>query len=89
MFNNLFQQGSISICISRGVNTLLRKNKDGGWDLDNYRPITLLNTVFKLVSYRLQSVARILLGKEQTYSVVPNNSEESASDPHYTRGCKI
>lgn len=44
-----------------------------GWDLDNYRPITLLKTEFKIMTKILleclQSVAKILLRAKQTCSV--------------------
>ena len=73
VFNNWFRQGSVPRRITRGVITLLRKDKGGGGNLDNYRPITLLNTelkiLAKILTERLQLVADRLLGPEQTCAV--------------------
>ncbi len=73
VFNNWFRSGSIPNRITRGVITLLKKGKGGGGKLDDYRPITLLNTELKIMAKilqeRLQSVAESLLGPEQTCSV--------------------
>ena len=49
MFNHWFAQGAIPGSITKGVITLLKKgDKHVLEDLDDYRPITLLNTVLKI-----------------------------------------
>ena len=48
MFNQWFAQGVIPDSITKGVITLLKKGARHVWeDLDDYRPITLLNTELK------------------------------------------
>ena len=45
MFNHWFARGAIPGSITKGVITLLKKGGKHVWeDLDDYRPITLLNT---------------------------------------------
>ena len=45
IFNNWCALGAIPCCITKGVIPLLKKRGRHIWeDLDNYRPITLLNT---------------------------------------------
>ena len=44
------QTGSIPGRVSRGVVTLLRKDPNKGNLIDNFRPITLLNTELKYIS---------------------------------------
>ena len=65
MFNHWFAQGAI---------TLLKKNGRHVWEgLDDYRPITLLNTELKILARvlanRLQLVISDLIGSEQTFTV--------------------
>ena len=51
MFNHWFTQGAIHGSITKGVITLLKKGDRHVWeDLDNYRPITLLNTELKILA---------------------------------------
>ena len=46
MFNHWFTQGDNPSSITKGVITLLKKGGQHVWeDLDDYRPIKLLNTV--------------------------------------------
>ena len=74
MFNHWFAQGVISGSVTRGVITLLKK---GGTnvleDLDDYRPITLLNTELKMLARvlanRLQFVISFLIGNVQNYAM--------------------
>ena len=55
MFNHWFAQGAIPGSITRGVITLLKKGGRQIWeDLDDYRPIILLNTELKILAHRLQ-----------------------------------
>ena len=74
MFNHWFAQGAIPGCVTKGVITLLKKGARhvcGG--LDDYRPITLLNTELKILARvlasRLQLVISDLIGPEQTFAV--------------------
>ena len=74
MFNHWFAQGAIPGIITKGVITLLKK---GGWHvwegLDDYKPITLLNTELKILARvlanRLQLVISDLIGPEQTFAM--------------------
>ena len=74
MFNHWFAQGAISGSVTKGVITLLKKGgRHVGKGLDNYRPITLLNTELKILARvlanRLQLVISDLIGPEQTFAV--------------------
>ncbi|KAK2877221.1 hypothetical protein Q8A73_021684, partial [Channa argus] len=57
----------------RGVITLVFKNKGARDDLANYRPISLLNTDYKilakLLASRLKRVIGTIIGPTQTYSI--------------------
>ena len=70
MLNHCFGQGAILTSITKGVITLLKKGSKHIWErLDDYRPITLLNTEIKflvrvLVNH-LQIVVGDLMGLEQ------------------------
>ena len=71
MFNHWFAQGTISGSVTKGVITLLKKDSRHVWkELDNYRPITLLNTELKILARalanRLQLVISDFIGPEQT-----------------------
>ena len=51
MFNHWFAQGAIPGSITKGVITLLNKGGRHVWEgLDDYRPITLLNTELKILA---------------------------------------
>ena len=74
MFNPWFTQGAIPGSVTKGVITLLKKGGKHVWEgLDNYRPITLLNTELKILARvlanHLQLVISDLIGPEQTYAV--------------------
>ena len=74
MFNHWFTQGAIPGSVTKGVITLLKKGgKHVGEGLDDYRPITLLNTELKILARvlanRLQRVISNLIGPEQTFAV--------------------
>ena len=74
VFNHWFAQGAIPGCVAKGVITLLKKGgQHVGEGLDDYRPITLLNTELKILARvlpnRLQRVISDLIGPEQTYAV--------------------
>ena len=69
-----FAQGAIPGSITKGVITLLKKGGRHVWeDLDDYRPITLLNAELKILARvlanRLQLVISDLIGPEQNYAV--------------------
>ena len=71
MFNHWFAQGAIPGSVTKGVITLLKKGGKHVWEsLDDYRPITLLNTELKILARvlgnRLQLVINDLIGPEQT-----------------------
>ena len=74
MFNHWFARGAIPGSITKGVITLLKKGSKHVWEgLDDYRPITLLNTELKILARvlanSLQLVINDLIGPEQTYAV--------------------
>ena len=74
MFNHWFAQGAIPGSVTKGVITLLKKGGRHVWEgLDDYRPITLLNTELKILAWvlatRLQFVISDLIGPEQTFAV--------------------
>ena len=74
MFNHWLAQGAIPGCVTKGVITLLKKGGRHVWEgLDDYRPITLLNTELKILARvlanRLQLVISDLIGPEQTFAV--------------------
>ena len=74
VFNHWFAQGAIPGSITKGVITLLKKGDRHVWeDLDDYRPITLLNAELKILARvlanRLQLVISDLIGPEQNYAV--------------------
>ena len=73
IYNNWMKQGSIPQRFTRGVIKLLRKKKGGGDGIDNYRPLTMLNTELKILAKvlagRLQAVLASLIGPEQTCAV--------------------
>lgn len=68
-FNYAFQNGLMSISQRRGVITLLPKNKDPLL-IKNWRPITLLNTDYKLASKtiacRIKEVLPSVINSDQT-----------------------
>ena len=75
MFNHWFAQGAITKgAITKGVITLLNKGGRRVWEgLDDYWPITLLNTELKILARilanHLQLVISNLIGAEQNYPV--------------------
>ena len=74
MFNHWFAQEAIPGSVTKGVITLLNKGGRHVWEgLDDYRPITLLNTELKILARvlanRLQLVISDLIGPEQTFAV--------------------
>ena len=51
VFNHWFAKGAIPGCITKGVITLLKKEgRHVRGELDDYRPITLLNTELKILA---------------------------------------
>ena len=74
MFNHWFAQGAIPGSVTKGMITLLKKGGRHVLEgLDDYRPITLLNTELKILTRvlanRLQLVISDLIGPEQTFAV--------------------
>ena len=74
MFNHWFAQGAIPGSITKCVITLLKKGGRHVWEgLDDYRPITLLNTELKILAWVLanclQLVISDLIGSEQTFEL--------------------
>ena len=74
MFNHWFAHGAIPGSVIKGMITLLKKGGSYVWEeLDDYRPITLLNTELKILARvlvnRLQLVISYLIGLEQNYTM--------------------
>ena len=74
MFSHWFAQGAIPGCITKDVITLMKKGSRHVWeDLDDYRPISLLNTELKILVRilvnHLQIVISDLIGPKQNYVV--------------------
>ena len=74
MFNHWFAQGAIPGSVTKGMTTLLKNGGKHVWEgLDDYRPITLLNTELKILARvlanSLQIVVSDLIGPEQSYAV--------------------
>ena len=74
VFNHWLAQGAIPGSITKGVITLLKKEgRHVRGDLDDYKPITLLNTelniLARVLANRLQLVTSDLVGPEQNYTV--------------------
>ena len=73
-----FMTGSVT----KGVITLLKKGDRHVWeDLDDYRPITLLNTelniLARVLANRLQLVISDLIGPEQTFAVKERSIQDN------------
>ena len=74
MFNHWFAKGAIPGSVTKGVITLPKKGDRLVWDgLDDYRPITLLNTELKILTRvlanHLQVVISDLISAEETFGV--------------------
>ena len=74
IFNHWFAQGAIPGSVTKGVVTLLRKGVEHFLgELNDYKPITLLNTELKILARvfgnRLQLIISDLIGPEQNYAV--------------------
>ena len=74
MFNHWFAQGAIPGSVTKGVITLLKKGSRNVWEgLDDYRPITLINTELKILARVLANLLQLvisdLIGPEQTFAV--------------------
>ena len=81
MFNHWFAQGAIPGSVTKGMITLLKKgSRYVGKGLDDYRPITLLNTELKILTWvltnRLQLVISDLISPEQTFAVKGRSIQE-------------
>ena len=82
MFNHWFAQGAIPGSVTKGVITLLKKGGKHVWEgLNDYRPITLLNTELKILARvlanRLQLVISDLIGPEQTFAVKGRSTKDN------------
>ena len=68
--NQGFERGHLSAEQTRGIATLILKPNKESTSLNNYRPITLLNTDYKIgakaIASRLKRVIQNLIGPQQT-----------------------
>ena len=94
MFNHWSTQGAIPGSITKGMITLLKKGGRHVWEgLDDYRPITLLNTELKILARVLANCLQVvisdLIGPEQTFTVKGKiDQRQSALDSRGPRGNK-
>ena len=69
VYNNAFNKGLLTVSQRRGIITLLFKNGDRT-QLKNWRPVTLLNTDYKILTKalanRLQQVLPLIVNSDQT-----------------------
>ena len=81
IYNNWMRQGTIPRRFTRGIVKLLRKNKHGGDEISNFRPLTMLNTdlkiLVKILANRLQTVLPSLICPEQTCAVKGRTIQDS------------
>ena len=82
MFNHWFIQGTIPDSITKGVITLLKKGDKHVWEgVDDYRPITLLNTELKILARILANHSQVVIsaqiGPEQTYTVTGRSIQDN------------
>ena len=77
VYNEAFEVGILPRCMRTGVVTLLEKKGKDRLEIANWRPITLLNLDYKLLTktlgHRLKKVLPGLIGKEQN-GFVPGGS---------------
>ena len=73
MVNGCFDNGALSGSQRTGLITLICKDKDAAADLSNWRPITLLNYDYKIISkviyMRLQNVISSIINIDQTCGI--------------------
>ena len=80
MFNHWFAKGAIPGSITKGAITLLQKgSRHVSKELDNYRPITLLNTEINILVWVLANrlVVSDLVGLEQNYAVKGRSTQDN------------
>ena len=69
-YNAAFQNGSLSVSQRRGTITLIPKQDENLSELSNWRPISLLNVDYKILtkvlSRRLQTILPQLINSDQT-----------------------
>lgn len=79
--NDALEYGCLSTSQRTGYVTLLCKDKDKSESLDNWRPITLLNTDYKIISKsiinRMSKVASTVIGEDQTCGVPTRSIADS------------
>ena len=63
MVNDSFSKGNLSISQRQGLITLICKNKDAPQYLTNWRPISLLNVDYKIISKVLTNRLKLVIGK--------------------------
>ena len=68
--NNCYRDNELSLSISRGIVTLIPKQGKDRKDIKNWRPITLLSVIYKLISgcinNRLKTCLPALINSDQT-----------------------
>ena len=71
--NHAFEKGELSICQRRGIISLLPKKSKPTNSLKNLRPISLLNTDYKIatkvLARRLENVLPFIINPDQTGSI--------------------
>ena len=80
VLNYVFLSGQMPLSMTQGIVTLIYKEKGDRLELNNWRPITLLNVDYKLmtsmVTLRLERVLPSLIHKDQGCAVKGRNIED-------------
>lgn len=63
------ERGEMPESMGLGVITILYKNKGSPQNLENYRPLSLLNTDYKILANRIKEVAGTIVSPSQAYSI--------------------
>ena len=82
VINDIFQQGQLSPSQRTGLITLIFKNKGSPEDLTNWRPISLLNVDYKIITKilasRVQKILASIIHENQTCSVTGRSISDNA-----------
>ena len=81
IIENVERGGNLPENFKQGIITIVYKNKGGRENLKNYRPISLLNTDYKILTKvlanRLKTIIDTIIGKTQTYSIPERNIHDT------------
>jgi len=88
VFTVMEQTGCTPRTFAQGVITIVYKNKGNQNDLENYRPISLLNTDYKIyakiLANRLKEVVSSIISPSQAYGIPQRNISDTILSLNYT-----